>query len=95
MLSPVENGRKHADPRTVAGNIIAEHGAPAFKKLIDMFRANESGTKIGFVFEVSRQRVHQWKLALGSETTTYEVHREVSDLVEPPKQPRASRRTVV
>ena len=91
----MESGRKHADPRVVAENIIADHGEAAFKKLIEMFRGNESGEKIGYVFKVSRQRVHQWKVALGQVRTTYVVYREVSALVDLPKPPRPSRRTVV
>jgi hypothetical protein len=81
------------DPRTVAENIITEYGKSAFHKLIDMFRENESGTKIGYAFGVSRQRVNQWKVALGEELITYSVHPEIADLVE--RRPRSTRRTAV
>jgi hypothetical protein len=87
-------GRKPADPRVVAENIIAEYGKDGLKKLITMFRSGESGTKIGYVFDVSRQRVHQWKTALGHEQTTYVIHSDIVDLIDLPK-PRGTRRTVV
>lgn len=71
---------KQPDPRTVALNLIAEHGKPAFHKLIEMFNDNVSGTKIGKIFGVTRQRVSQWKQALGYTHTTFEVKSEISDL---------------
>lgn len=94
MLSSNVSDRRPIDPRTIAQNIIAEHGKPAFQKLISMFRANESGTKIGHIFSVSRQRVNQWKAALGTEHVTYVVDPAIEDLVEK-KAPRSTRRTAV
>jgi hypothetical protein len=94
ILSVNVSDRRPIAPRTVAQNIIAEHGKPAFQKLIAMFRANESGTKIGHVFSVSRQRINQWKAALGSEHVTYVLDPAIEDLVEK-KSPRTTRRTAV
>lgn len=84
---------KLPDPRVVAQNIISEHGRPAFQKLIEMFRDNVSGEKIGFVFKVSRQRVSQWRVILGKQRFIYEVNPEIIDLVEP--RPRNTKRTAV
>lgn len=86
--------RKPPNPRTVAQNIISEHGPEAFQKLIDMFRSGESGTKIGRIFGVSRQRVSQWRSTLGVEQVTYLVHPDVQDLVDV-RTPRGTRRTAV
>lgn len=86
--------RKSPDPRTVATNLIAEHGRAGFQRLIDMFRDGESGTKIGYAFGVSRQRVSQWKAALGKEFTTFEVHPDIRDLVDQ-EDPQGTKRTLV
>jgi len=73
---------KKPNPRTVALNLISEHGQDGFQKLIDMFRDNISGTRIGAAFGVSRQRVSQWKLALGVEHVRYEVDAAIQNLVD-------------
>ncbi len=70
------------NPRVVAKNIIAEHGRLAFQTLIEMLRTNVSGAKIGFIFKVSRQRVSQWRAALGIQRAVFEVHPDIADLVE-------------
>lgn len=72
------------DPRTVAYNLISEHGRQRFQLLIDLFRRGESGTKIGQEFGVTRQRVSQWRSALGVETVSYRLHDEIADLAEDP-----------
>ena len=86
--------KRKPDPRTVALNLISEHGAPAFQKLIDLFRKGESGTVIGNAFGVSRQRVSQWRSALGIEHVSYEVFPEISDLVDT-EDPNGTQRTLV
>lgn len=73
---------KKANPRTVAYNIIAEHGKDKFQMLIDMFRANESGTKIGTAFGVSRQRVSQWRNTLGKTTVHFDPDPVLEDLID-------------
>ena len=85
--------KKHAKPRVVANNLIAEHGKAAFNQLIEMFCAGESGTKIGEMFGVSRQRVNQWKAALGIEHISFELHDEIKDLA--PRSKTVARRTLV
>lgn len=86
--------RQPTDPRTIAENIISDHGKAGFQTLIEMFRANESGTKIGYVFGVTRQRVNQWKTALGEERVTFVVDPAVEDLLDIPV-PRGTRRTAI
>jgi len=85
--------RKSA-PKTVANNLITEHGRDGFQRLIDMFRNNESGTKIGQLFGVSRQRVSQWKAALGKELVTFEIHPDIQDLVDQ-ADPKGLNRTLI
>jgi hypothetical protein len=76
--------------------LIAEHGRAAFQRLIQMFCDNVSGAKIGQEFGVSRQRVSQWRAALGTEQVTYLVRHEIRDLVGPVDEKRPSgRRTLV
>ncbi len=86
--------RKTPDPRTVAINLISEHGREGFQQLIELFRSGESGTKIGLIYNVSRQRVSQWKLALGKEIVSFEVHPAISDLVDQ-EDPKGIERTSV
>ena len=94
MLDPRKKQRKPADPRIVAHNIISVHGKAAFQKLIELFQEGASGSKIGVAYGVSRQRVSQWKATLGQERVSYEVHRDIKDLVAP-KQDRTTKRTLV
>lgn len=86
--------KKAPDPRTVASNLISEHGRAGFQHLIDMFRSGESGTKIGHVYGVSRQRVSQWKAALGTEIVSFQVHPDIQDLVDR-DDPQGTKRTLV
>ena len=55
----------------VAENLIKTYGSAKFTQLIQMFHENVSGTAIASEFEVSRQRVNQWKHSLGVERITY------------------------
>lgn len=75
--------KKH-DAKTVAKNLITSHGQVGFQKLIDMFRENVSGTIIGREFNVSRQRVSQWKAALGREITVFETCKEIIEFIDKP-----------
>lgn len=86
--------KRKPDPRTVALNLISEHGKASFQRLINLFGSGASGTKIGAAFGVSRQRVSQWRAALGIERTSYEVFPEIADLVDQ-EEPRSTKRTLV
>lgn len=80
--------------RIVAKNIIGEHGLAQFRKLIQMLRAGESGTKIGYVFGVTRQRICQWRGTLGWAETTYNVDPSIEDLLTQRRRPASGRRAV-
>ena len=79
-----------ASPRKVAQNIISKYGLDSFQKLIELFKAGENGAKIGAAFNVSRQRVSQWRSQLGLETRGFIPDEGILDLVEcqppPPSQ---------
>ena len=61
----------------VARNFIKRYGAHRFRELIQALEAGESGQAIAEKFEVSRERVRQWKNTFGSVLTLYQVHPDV------------------
>ena len=61
----------------IAKNITARHGEGGLLRLLDGLRAGESGQSIANDLGVTRERVRQWKLALGQEVRTYMIHPEV------------------
>ncbi|MEQ1564012.1 MAG: hypothetical protein ABMA64_00115 [Myxococcota bacterium] len=74
----------------VAHNFIERYGRDRFKELLDLLAEGASGQVIAEAFEVSRERVRQWKNTFGTVVTLYQVHPEVAALLEP-KAPRAAR----
>lgn len=67
--------------RKIALNLINNYGQTRFNELIRMLLANESGALIAKEFNVSRQRVNQWKRALGYTKTTFSLNPEVEKLI--------------
>lgn len=65
----------------IARNITTRHGEGGLHRLLDGLRAGESGQTIADDLGVSRERVRQWKLALGEEIRTYMIHPEVLRLI--------------
>jgi len=57
----------------VVRNIVERHGRAGLRRLIEGFRANESGQILGDDLGVTRERVRQWKEILGREVRTYIV----------------------
>ena len=57
----------------VVRNIVERHGRAGLRRLIEGFRANESGQILGDDLGVTRERVRQWKEILGQEIRTYIV----------------------
>lgn len=66
----------------VARNFVRRYGATRFRRLLDALINGESGQAIADEFEVSRERVRQWKNAFGSVLTLYQVHPEVQSVLE-------------
>tara|TARA_R100000315_G_scaffold36940_2_gene15445 strand:- start:882 stop:1094 length:213 start_codon:yes stop_codon:yes gene_type:complete len=61
----------------MARNFIKSYGYAAFLKLLTMFQQGLSGPEIGKKFNVSRERVRQWKNAFGETIVTYNIYPEV------------------
>ena len=66
----------------IARNFIERYGADRFRRLLQMLADGDSGQVIADEFEVSRERVRQWKNAFGTVLTLYQVHPDVQRLLE-------------
>ena len=66
----------------VARNFVDRYGADRLRGLLDALAAGDSGQEIARRFEVSRERVRQWKNAFGHVLTLYQVHPEVQRVLE-------------
>ena len=64
----------------VAQNFVERYGRDRFRKLLEHFSAGESGQVIADEFNVSRERVRQWKNTFGSLVTMYQIHPDVRSL---------------
>lgn len=69
-------------PRLVARNFIDRYGAKELEALLEALASGESGQAIAGRFNVSRERVRQWKNTFGQVLTLYQVHPEVYDLLK-------------
>lgn len=67
---------------TIARNFIERYGAERLDRLLDALASGESGEAIAREFDVSRERVRQWKNAFGSIMMLYQVHPEVQRIVD-------------
>lgn len=70
-----------ANRERIARNFIKRYGDVRFARLLEALRSGESGQSIADEFEVSRERVRQWKNAFGNVLTLYQVHPEVEALL--------------
>jgi hypothetical protein len=72
----------------VAGNFVERFGVDGLEWLLDALGRGESGQTIADHFDVSRERVRQWKNTFGQVVTLYQVHPEVQAfLVQRPPEP--------
>lgn len=76
----------------IARNFIERYGAEGLQELLDALQQGTSGQAIADTFEVSRERVRQWKNTFGQVVTLYQVHPEVASLLDeaepaPPQPP--------
>ncbi|MCB9665647.1 MAG: hypothetical protein H6732_16180 [Alphaproteobacteria bacterium] len=62
---------------TVAKNFVARYGAHGLERLLDALARGESGQALAAEFDVSRERVRQWKNTFGQALTLYQVHPDV------------------
>lgn len=66
----------------IARNFVQRYGSERFRRLLEALASGESGQAIADEFEVSRERVRQWKNTFGSVLTLYQVHPEVQSVLE-------------
>ena len=66
----------------VALNFVERYGEARFHELLDSLANGESGQRIAQSFDVSRERVRQWKNTFGTVVTLYQVHPEVLSLLK-------------
>ena len=61
----------------VARNFVNRYGQQRFRELLEALANGESGQSIAEAYQVSRERVRQWKNTFGTVVTLYQVHPEV------------------
>lgn len=66
----------------VARNFVKRYGRERFRDLLTALGNGESGQSIAEAFDVSRERVRQWKNTFGTVVTLYQVHAEVLALLD-------------
>lgn len=74
-----------ASPRSrerVARNFVKRYGRERFEQLLQQLANGDSGQAIAEAFDVSRERVRQWKNTFGTVVTLYQIHPEVQAVLE-------------
>ncbi|MCB9687356.1 MAG: helix-turn-helix domain-containing protein [Alphaproteobacteria bacterium] len=66
----------------VARNFVKRYGRERLRQLLLLLANGESGQAIAETFDVSRERVRQWKNTFGTVVTLYQVHPEIEALLE-------------
>jgi transposase len=69
-----------------ARNIVNFYGGASLSRLIEDLRNGVSLTTIAERMNVSRQRVHQWKQALGYEEKTWKPYPGVTEVIDDEEQ---------
>ena len=69
----------------VAMNFVRRYGHTRFKELIEALERGDSGQVIAESFDVSRERVRQWKNVFGHIMTLYQVYPEVQWILDDPE----------
>jgi len=65
----------------VARNFIKRYGRLQFRRLLESLANGESGQAIANDFDVSRERVRQWKNTFGEVITYYRVYPEIDQIL--------------
>ncbi|MSQ01279.1 MAG: hypothetical protein EXR71_05200 [Myxococcales bacterium] len=65
----------------VARNFVKSYGRTRFRRLLEALAQSESGQTLADEFNVSRERIRQWKNTFGTVITVYQVHPEVERLL--------------
>ena len=65
----------------VARNFIRTYGRARFRRLLTALANGESGQVIANEFDVSRERVRQWKNTFGEVITHYRLYPEIDRIL--------------
>ena len=65
----------------VARNFIKTYGRTRFRRLLNALANGESGQAIADEFDVSRERVRQWKNTFGEVITHYRLFPEIDRIL--------------
>lgn len=65
----------------VARNFVRRYGADRFQELLGLLASGESGQVVAAAFDVSRERVRQWKNTFGEVITHYRIYPEVDRIL--------------
>jgi len=76
------NKSNEARRARVTRNFIKKYGRAKFRKLINALSSGESGQSIANDYNVSRERVRQWKNTFGEIISYYRVYPEVDAFLE-------------
>lgn len=76
----------------VARNFIKTYGRAQFRRLLTALSNGESGQSIADEFNVSRERVRQWKNKFGQIITTYRLHPEINKILKDRSYPPADKK---
>jgi len=93
IMREYERSRKPHNTAKIADNIIAEYGKDKFNELIRALQKGISGEVIGKSFGVTRQRVSQWRSALGRQL--FEPFSETIKRLPPTLRPSPTRSTTL
>lgn len=69
----------------IAQNFVKRYGQQRFRELLDALGSGQSGQSIAEAFDVSRERVRQWKNTFGTVVTLYQVHPEILSVFDEPR----------
>jgi hypothetical protein len=67
----------------IARNFIDRYGEEGLRELLSSLSEGLSGQVLAARFDVSRERVRQWKNSFGREVRLYQVHPDVQRLLAP------------
>ena len=70
--------------KRVARNFVRSYGRQQLRRLVVLLSRNESGQVIADEFNVSRERVRQWKNTFGVSSYHYRIYPEVGDIIRKP-----------
>jgi len=66
----------------ISRNFIKKRGRESYRRLIDLLVSQAPGAVIAAEFGVTRQRIHQWKDALGTTLTFYRIYPEIQRIAD-------------